>query len=141
MYDGFALRGPGTKFDVFSRGNGMLRETTLSNLHGSLDSIVSFTGQAFTIPDHATSVITFNANYKVLMPEVAWEFSRDTKMIPAEGLSQLAYCRYGSGKIVVAGEAAMFTAQRVGDMKFGLNASFAPDNLQLLLNILEWLSH
>lgn len=141
MYNGFALRRPGVRFDVFSRGNGMLKHGVITDLHGALDSIVSFTGQAFNIPDHATSVITLDSNYKILMPEAAWEFSRDTRMIPARGLSQLAYCRYGSGKIVVAGEAAMFTAQRAGNMKFGFNASFAPYNLPLLLNILEWLSN
>lgn len=137
MYDGFALKGPGTKFDVFSLGNGMLASTVIN---GSLDSIVSFTGQAFKIHDSATSVMAFGAQYKVLMPEVAWEFSKDMKMLPAEGLSQLAYSKYGKGRVVVAGEAAMFTAQRAGDIKFGVNSSLAPDNLRLLLNILEWLS-
>jgi hypothetical protein len=44
------------------------------------------------------------------------------------------------GKVIVSGEAAMFTAQKVGDMRFGLNASFAPSNMPLLLNMLEWLS-
>ncbi len=109
-------------------------------MHGALDSIVSFTGQAFKIPDSATSVITLDKSYKVLMPEVAWEFSKDMKMLPAEGLSQLAYSRYGQGKIVVSGEAAMFTAQIAGGNKFGLNAPMAKYNVALLLNIFEWLS-
>jgi hypothetical protein len=137
--DGFALSGPKRKFDVFSRAEGTLTSSELTDMHGSLDSIVTFTGQAFKIPDNAKSVITLDSKYKVLMPEVAWEFSGSTKMIPADGLSQLAYCSYGKGKVVVSGEAAMFTAQKVGDIKFGLNAPLAPHNLQLLLNILEWL--
>lgn len=140
LHDGFALSGPGKRFDVFSRGNHMLQPGRLTDMHGLLDSIVTFTGQAFEIPDRATSILTFDSNYKVLMPEVAWEFSKETKMVPAVGLSQLAYVRYGAGKVVVSGEAAMFTAQHVGDMKFGLNAPFASRNLQLLLNILEWLN-
>lgn len=140
FYDGFALKGPDTKFDVFSYGNGMLKQTDLTTRHGKLDSLVSFTGQAFKIPDSATSVMAFDAAYKVLMPEEAWQFSRDMKMLPAVGLSQLAYSRYGAGKVVVAGEAAMFTAQHAGDIKFGLNSTLAPNNLPLLLNILEWLA-
>lgn len=140
FYDGFALCRPKTKFDVFSYSNGMLQRNELTTLHGPIDSIVSFTGQAFNIPDSAVSVITFDSSYKVLLPEVAWEFSRDMKMMPAAGLSQLAYSRYGAGKVVVSGEAAMFTAQRAGDTRFGLNAPFAPNNVALLLNILEWLN-
>jgi hypothetical protein len=134
--DGFAYCKPNQKFDVFSYHNAMLQHNALTN---GLDSIVTFTGQAFSIPDSATSVITLDATYKVLMPEVAWEFSKDMKMLDAAGMSQLAYMNYGSGKIVVSGEAAMFTAQRVGDVKFGLNAPFAPHNLALLINILGWL--
>jgi hypothetical protein len=80
------------------------------------------------------------AEYKVLMPEVAWEFNDQMKIAPAEGLSQLAYGSYGAGKLVVAGEAAMFTAQRVGDVRIGLSAPYAPNNVQLLSNILEWLA-
>lgn len=137
LIDGFAYCKPNQKFDIFSLENGMLLQTELSE---GLDSIVSFTGHAFSIPDSSTSVITLDERYKLLMPERAWEFSRDMEMLPAGGLSQLAYSRYGSGKIVVAGEAAMFTAQKAGDIKFGLNAPFAPHNLPLLNNILSWLS-
>lgn len=140
FHDGFALCKPKKKFDVFSYANGMLKHSQLTDTHGLLDSIVTFTGQAFTIPDSAISVITLDSAYKVLLPEVAWEFNNEMKIIPAEGMSQLAYTRFGKGKVVVAGEAAMFTAQRVGDIKIGLNADFAPHNLQLLHNILEWLA-
>ncbi len=136
MYDGFAYSKPNQKFDIFSFGNGMLGHTELTK---GIDSIVSFTGQAFSIPGNAISVITLDTTYRILMPETAWAFSRDMKMLPAGGLSQLAYCRYGSGKVVVAGEAAMFTAQKAGDIKFGLNAPFARHNLGLLINILAWL--
>lgn len=138
--DGFALRKPKRKFDIFSFAGSTLKHCELTDMHGHIDSIVTFTGQAFTIPDNALSVITLDSNYKVLLPEVAWEFNDEMKIIPAGGMSQLAYARYGRGKVVVAGEAAMFTAQRVGDIKIGLNSDFAPNNLQLLRNILEWLS-
>jgi hypothetical protein len=140
LYDGFAYSKPNQKFDVFSYANGMLTENKLSNKQAQIDSIISFTGHAFKFPDSAISVITFSSEYKVLMPEVAWEFSKDMEMIPAGGLSQLAYMQFGSGRIVLAGEAAMFTAQKVGDVKIGLNAPFAKSNLPLLLNILRWLS-
>lgn len=140
FYDGFAMCKPRKKFDVFCFADGTLNRNTLTNLHGPIDSIVTFTGQAFKIPDGATSVISFDSSYKILLPEVAWEFNEHTNIIPAEGLSQLAYNMYGKGKVVVSGEAAMFTAQKVGDIKIGLSAPYAPNNVQLLSNILEWLA-
>ena len=51
--------------------------------------------------------------------------------------------RYDSypARIVVAGEAAMFTAQLADpqQLKAGMNFSFAGDNYKLLLNIIHWL--
>ena len=140
FYDGFAMSGPGRKYDVFSFDNDMLKHTAITDVHGPVDTVITYTGQAFKIPEGATSILSFNSDYKILMPEIAWQFSKDMKMLPADGLSQLAYSNYGLGKVVVSGEAAMFTAQEVpGVVKFGLNADMPNDNLQLLLNILEWL--
>lgn len=140
FYNGFAMSGPGKKYDVFSFDNDMLKHTNITDMHSHVDTIITYTGQAFKIPENATSILSFNSNYKILMPEVAWQFSKDMKMLPADGLSQLAYSNYGLGKVVVSGEAAMFTAQKVpGVIKFGLNADIPNDNLELLLNILEWM--
>ena len=59
----------------------------------------------------------------------------------AKGLSQGAYKKFGKGRVVVFGEAAMFTAQLVGleQIKMGMNNIAAPENFQLLLNIIHWL--
>jgi hypothetical protein len=48
---------------------------------------------------------------------------------------------YGKGRVVMFGEAAMFTAQLTGRnlARSGLNSSYAQDNLKLLLNIIHWL--
>ena len=138
LHDGFAYCKPNQKYDIFSYTNGMLTESQITGRQ--TDSVVSFTGHAFQFPDSAKSVITLSSDYKVLMPEVAWEFSKDMKMIPAGGMSQLAYLNFGAGRIVVAGEAAMFTAQEVGEVKFSLNSPMAKSNLPLLLNILRWLN-
>jgi len=47
----------------------------------------------------------------------------------------------GKGPVVVFGEAAMFTAQLAGPQKnkTGMNSTIAPQNFQLLLNIIHWL--
>ncbi len=142
LYNGFAMSGPGKKYDVFSFENDMLKHDKITDMGKGVGKVITYTGHAFKMPEGATSVLTFDSKYKVLMPEVAWQFSRDMEMLPADGLSQLAYSDYGKGKVIVSGEAAMFTAQKVPDViKFGLNADMPNDNLQLLLNILQWLSN
>lgn len=61
----------------------------------------------------------------------------------AEGIAM----RFGKGRIVIFGEAGLFSAQivRLGygdqrlEMKFGMNVS-GNDNRQFALNVLHWLS-
>jgi len=137
--DGFAMRRP-KRPDIFSFSSGMLHHNTVTDAHGGADSIVTFTGQAFRTPEGATPIITLDSSYTILLPEVAWEFNDKMKMIPGAGLSQLACRQYGKGKVVVSGEAAMFTAQKAGKAKIGINSPEAPNNLRLLRNILEWLN-
>jgi hypothetical protein len=59
----------------------------------------------------------------------------------AAGRAQAIALRFGKGKVVVLGEAAMITAQVVGSnkLKFGMNRD-GNDNKQLALNIMHWLS-
>ena len=75
------------------------------------------------------------------MPEVAWEFKPDTPMIPVEGWFQGATLLFGSGRVAVFGEAAMFSAQISNSGgKMGMNAPGAEQNSQFLLNVMHWLS-
>lgn len=140
FYNGFAMSGPGKKYDIFSVENKLLKPSEVTDKPHSVKSVITYTGQAFKIPEMATSVLSFDEQYKVLLPQEAWKFSKDMDMMPANGLSQLAYSTYGNGKVVVAGEAAMFTAQQIpGVVKFGLNSDMPNDNLSLLLNLFDWL--
>ena len=104
-------------------------------------NIVTFTGQGFKIPSDATPILTFNANYVNIMPDTAWVFKIETPKFNANGLSQGAFKKYGNGRIVVSGEAAMFTAQLAGpaNNRVGMNSDIAPENYKLLLNIIHWL--
>jgi hypothetical protein len=72
------------------------------------------------------------------MPRTAWQFEKDTPTISAENLVQGAYMNYGKGRIVIFGEAAMFTAQLQGKNKVGMNQKGASQNVQLLLNVIHW---
>ncbi|QQS34728.1 MAG: DUF4350 domain-containing protein [Ignavibacteriales bacterium] len=113
--------------------------TTGRNVSESVDSIISFTGQAFQIPGDAYSVLNFNSNFISLMPDTAWNFNDSTPKISVEGWSQGAVKKYGKGRIITWGEAAMFTAQVSNERRVGLNTPRAKCNLQLLLNIIHWL--
>lgn len=137
MHDGFAYNSPQSKYDLFCIKNMMLN---IASPFQSIDSIYTYTGQGFNIPDEAVSIITFDSSYKILMPQIAWKFSRDMDIIDAGGMSQLAYSTYGKGKIIICGEASMFTAQKVEDFKFGMNSDLAKYNIVLLRQLLAWLS-
>ncbi|MFC1536114.1 hypothetical protein ACFL4H_01950 [Candidatus Neomarinimicrobiota bacterium] len=107
----------------------------------SVKQIASFTGQGFKIPDDATPILIFDENYINLLPDTAWVFDEIATIVNVKGWSQGAYKKYGNGKIIAFGEAAMFTAQLAGPnkIKAGMNSEVAPENYQLLLNIIHWL--
>ena len=107
----------------------------------SVKQIASFTGQGFKIPYDATPILIFDENYINMLPDTSWTFDEKTTVKNVEGWSQGAYKKYGKGKIVAFGEAAMFTAQLVGPnrIKAGMNSKIAPQNYKLLLNIIHCL--
>ena len=49
---------------------------------------------------------------------------------------------FGDGRVVIFGEAAMFTSQvNAENSRIGMTYSQAEDNQQLVLNIVHWLSY
>ncbi|MCB9302194.1 MAG: DUF4350 domain-containing protein [Lewinellaceae bacterium] len=142
----FALDGRHRSVEYFTRQAGTLRsnEITDGNASGEdVDSIVTFTGSAFLIPPTATPVIALDEHYTLLLPQEAWEFNDDTPFVSAAGYYQLACRTFGKGKVFVSGEAAMFSAQLAGPnrLPMGMNNPAAGQNVQLLLNMLHWLTN
>lgn len=138
FYNGFAMdttkKGPG---DVFNYKNGRLRDTPITK---GLDNIYTFTGQAFDYPADATPIIVLDHRFKLWLPKVAWEFDHDTEKIEAKGKAQGAYMNYGKGRLVMFGEAAMFSAQTAGNGgKMGFNDPRAKNNPAFLLRLVHWL--
>jgi len=141
----------GFVFDTASRGpaffkiaDGTLVESPITKGRDEQErvrQIVTFTGQAFKIPDDAMPVLVFDKRYVNFLPDTAWVFRESTPRNNAEGWSQGAYKQSGKGRIVVFGEAAMFSAQLAGPnrVKAGMNHEVAKENYQLLLNIIHWL--
>ena len=66
---------------------------------------------------------------------------RKTK-VSAAGRAQGIALKFGKGRVVVLGEAAMLTAQLAGPEKAPFGGLNVPgiDNKQLALNIMHWLS-
>ena len=59
----------------------------------------------------------------------------------ARGLLQGAVMPEGQGRLAVFGEAAMFTAQRIGRHRMGFHAPHAEGNKQFILALMRWLVH
>ena len=144
MLNGFAAppgdnRGP----IVFRRSDGSLRDhpvTTGRSAAERIDSVVSFTGQAF-YADSAAPLMVLPQGVTVLLPTVAWQFSDSTPTVSGAGALQGAATSYGKGRVAVFGEAAMFSAQLAGPKRnpMGMNAPIAAQNPQFLLNVVHWL--
>ena len=142
--DGFALDTAQAGPALFCRANGTLTDNILTNGRDAderVDSIYSFTGQAFTIPADASPVLAFDDRPLLLLSDTAWVFNANTIFKPISGWSQLAFMEYGKGRVVMSGEAAMFTAQLAGPQqaRIGMNSPYAKRNYRLLLNIINWL--
>lgn len=122
----------------FFRGNKTLFGSEITQ---GADTVVTFTGSAFQLPKSAQPVLALH-DYTILEPATAWQFTETTPHRDSRGLYQLGYLRYGKGKVVVSGEAAMFSAQLAGpnQNRVGMNQPEARQNGRLLLNILGWLS-
>ena len=142
--NGFAAdtSSPGPAF--FNRKDNTLLSCSITNGRNdseTVNKVVTFTGQAFKIPAEATSVIRFDERYLLLETDTAWVFNSNTKYTPIKDWSQGAYLKYGQGRVVMFGEAAMFTAQLAGPeaIRVGMNSDYAEENYKLLMNIIHWL--
>lgn len=121
----------------FFSGNGTLLPHPITQ---GIDTVVTFTGSAFRIPPAAMPLLALK-NYTLAMPTVAWQFEENTPFVPGDGYYQGACLSFGKGRVVVVGEAAMFSAQLAGPNRnrVGMNTPEAGQNAQFLLNILHWL--
>ena len=108
----------------------------------SVDSLTSFTGQAFRLQAKGEALMNLASGAVLLLPEEAWQFSKRTPRLSAAGMLQGAVLRVGKGRVAVFGEAAMFSAQLAGPNRvpMGMNDPLAKQNPQFLLNVMHWLS-
>jgi hypothetical protein len=142
--NGFAFSTMSEGPDVFRRSDGSLRTHEITNGKepgGRLDSVVTFTGQAFTADRDHQPIIVFDSSFVGLMPAAPWEFEQEVDTLHIAGWMQAAAANYGKGRVFVSGEAAMFTAQMgSGGFSVGLTSPEAEQNQRYLRNIMCWLS-
>jgi hypothetical protein len=143
LHNGFALDTI-RRDDYFFRSDSTLHNNIItngSNADERVDSILTFTGHAFEIPEDATPIMTFPDAYLQWCPDTAWRF-QNTIPESITGYSQGAFKKFGDGRVVILGEAMMITAQLTAGLswkKIGMNSPQAPYNHKLLLNITRWL--
>ena len=143
LINGFAMR-KDNQPEYFTHRSGNLMSNPITKGRDKserIDSIRVFTGQGFIAPKEAAPITLLGPEYDVLLPAVAWEFGDSTAIISGRQLVNGAMMSYGKGRIVVMGEAAMFSAQLAGAQrqKMGMNSPDARQNPQFLLNIIHWL--
>ena len=132
------------QIDVFRRSDNSLRAHAIVNgatAAERVDSVATFTGQAFQWEAGWEPLLVFGANAVTLVPDTAWVFRPHTPRLSVSGWAQGAVRTFGSGRIAAFGEAAMFTEQSCGApaRPMGMNAPAAAQNRRLVLNVIRWL--
>lgn len=133
---------------TFSRESGLLNEHPIITGYKTgeeINKVVTFTGQSLAGNANTKSLLTFDKGAMGIRPDSIWTFEGENyikfaKPISVEGLSQAIALEYHKGRVVILGEAAMLTAQKLFGRKFGMNSSEDADNKQLALNIMHWLT-
>lgn len=108
--------------------------------------VLAFTGQSLTGPNESVPLLQLSSSAIDLMVAFGapMDSIRPDQRRSAAGRSQAIALRLGRGRVVVAGEAAMFSAQLAGppgpdQFKMGMNQP-GTDDRQFTLNVMHWLT-
>ncbi|HET6853372.1 MAG TPA: DUF4350 domain-containing protein [Pyrinomonadaceae bacterium] len=123
---------------IFSRENKLLGSHPITegrNEKERINLVRSFTGQSLKGPEGSVGILNLS------------DLARDTPnpqaqtFVSAAGRSQAVALKFGKGRVLVQGEAAMLSAQVSGaeNRRMGMNVP-GNDNKQYALNLMHWLS-
>lgn len=161
-FDRASSGGITTQLD-FSRENGLLGAHAIvrgRNASEEIRSVRSFTGQSLGVPAGATVLLKLSPTAREA--PTPNDLDAEDRAVrggdpaagpvgahsrPVAGDAQGLSMTFGKGKVVVLGEAALFSAQLLRftdgnqqrDQKFGMNVA-GNDDRQFALNVLHWLS-
>ncbi|MHC4996481.1 MAG: DUF4350 domain-containing protein, partial [Planctomycetota bacterium] len=136
--NGYTQGAGGKRLGPFLKSEGGLRDHAITE---GVEGVLTFTGQAFGSPVGAEPLMVLPEGASTALVEQAGRITRQTQRADSSGKHQGAVLRHGKGRVVVFGEAAMFTAQisRAG-RPMGMNAPGAEGNALFLLNTMRWLT-
>jgi hypothetical protein len=125
-------------FIIYTRESGRLADHPITrgrNDSERVNKIIAFTGQSLKGPPDGFAFMRLADSATDVMPNT------NQAPVSAAGRAQGIAMRFGKGRVVFLGEAAMLSAQLIGrdQRKFGMNRP-GIDNRQLALNIMHWLS-
>lgn len=141
----YAPRG-GLPGDIFTLVSGKLADHAVTRGRYTterVDSVISFTGQAFQVETPIDTVLRYGSDAISYLPlDAEADIDDQTPRVASPGWVHGAVLYVGRGRVAVFGEAAMFSAQVAGPKSrpMGLNHPLARNNQQFLLNIMHWLS-
>ena len=123
---------------VYSRENKLLLEHPITGGRDGterINRVMTFTGQSLKGPAESSVLLKLSDTAKD-MPD-----PNSKAVTSAAGRAQGIAFKFGKGRVVVLGEAAMLSAQVTGaeNSKMGMNVP-GTDNKQFAINIMHWLS-
>ena len=101
--------------------------------------VMTFSGQSLQGPPDSVNLLALPADAKERTPDPQDPHHGKPREGTVVYRSQGLALTLGKGRVVVLGEAAMFSAQVADDEQFGMNVP-GIDNRQLALNTMHWLS-
>jgi hypothetical protein len=123
-------------FIVYTRERGLAEHPITNGRDATerVNRVIAFTGQSLKASADAAVLMQLADTALDAMPGGG-------QPVTAKGRAQGVAMKFGKGRVVVMGEAAMLTAQLAGANKtpFGMNRP-GTDDRQLALNIMHWLS-
>lgn len=123
---------------IFSRENKLLASHSITEGRGEnerINLLRSFTGQSLKGPEGSIAILS-------LADTATDALTYDSQTtVSAAGRAQAVALKFGKGRVVVQGEAAMLSAQISGSekRKMGMNVP-GNDDRQYALNLMHWLS-
>lgn len=126
---------------LFTRENGGLADHPVTRGRDEterINRVMTFVGQSLKGPAGSVALLKL-ADTSIDRQDLA----TSTPEVSAAGRSQGIAMKFGTGRVIILGEAAMLSAQvplgSTAKEKFGMNVP-GIDNRQLALNIMHWLS-